>query len=473
MNCFKMKNEKNWIGLIVVMMINFSSLTGQSEFTLNDAINYALESHVSMRTADLEGLDAEWAYKEGLAIGLPKITLETRYNYSYIRPKVVIEDFISPILVGVLNQTSLAPELQGFGGDSPTTVEAAFTRRHQVTTGLNMSVFVFNGNYIKGLKVGKMFMDLAKKQKILSAQQVKTNVTNAFNNVIVTQKNMKTIDNNINNVEKLLLETSALYENGFAEALDVDRLLLSKELLTSERLKLDRLLEVSKNVLKYQMAFPLGDPIEIIENLENDVDIILLQNINLKEEIDLSKRPEHVLLKDAIELDKWDLKRIKTGYLPSVYASASLEENLQRDGLFNSNESGWLPNGVVGLRANIPIYDGGDTRAKIQRKKIVLEKREIELAEFNRALILQVFNARTELINAKTNLESAKRTLNLSQKIFDTTQIKYTNGVGSSLELTQAESGLYDAQANHTNAMYDILVAQSALDIATGEINKK
>ena len=134
MNCFKMKNEKNWIGLIVVMMINFSSLTGQSEFTLNDAINYALESHVSMRTADLEGLDAEWAYKEGLAIGLPKITLETRYNYSYIRPKVVIEDFISPILVGVLNQTSLAPELQGFGGDSPTTVEAAFTRRHQVKT---------------------------------------------------------------------------------------------------------------------------------------------------------------------------------------------------------------------------------------------------------------------------------------------------------------------------------------------------
>ena len=150
-----------------------------------------------------------------------------------------------------------------------------------------------------------------------------------------------------------------------------------------------------------------------------------------------------------------------------------LEENLQRDGIFNSNESGWLPNGVVGLRANIPIYDGGDTRAKIERKKIVLEKREIELAEFNRALILQVFNARTELINAKTNLESAKRTLNLSQKIFDTTQIKYTNGVGSSLELTQAESGLYDAQANHTNAMYDILVAQSALDIATGEINKK
>jgi outer membrane protein TolC len=450
-----------------------SAVYSQSKYTLDEAIDYALQAHLSMRVADLEGDDAKWAYKEGLAIGLPKISIDTRYNYSYIRPKVVIEDFISPILVGVLNQTSLAPELQGFGGDSPTTVEAAFVRRHQITTGLNMSVFVFNGNYIKGLKVGKMFMDLARSQKILTEQQIRTNVTNAFNNVVVTQKNMSTIDNNISNIDKLLVETTALYENGFAEALDVDRLQLSKEILISERTKLDRLEEVSKNVLKYQMAFPLGDPIEIVENLEKEVDIILLQNIDLEAVFNPEKRPEYTLLQEAIELDKWDLKRIKTGYLPSVYASASLEQNLQRDGLFNSNESGWLPNGVLGLTANIPIYDGGDTKAKVQRKKIVLEKREIELSEFNRALALQIFNARTELINAKSNLENAKRTLDLSQKIYDTTRIKYTNGVGSSLELTQAENGLYDAQANHINALYDILLAQSALDIATGEINDR
>lgn len=458
---------------ILVMFTASSAVYSQSKYTLDEAIDYALQAHLSMRVADLEGDDAEWAYKEGLAIGLPKISIDTRYNYSYIRPKVVIEDFISPILVGVLNQTSLAPELQGFGGDSPTTVEAAFVRRHQVTTGLNMSVFVFNGNYIKGLKVGKMFMDLARNQKILTEQQIKTNVTNAFNNVVVTQKNMSTIDNNISNIDKLLVETTALYENGFAEALDVDRLQLSKEILISERTKLDRLEEVSKNVLKYQMAFPLGDPIEIVEDLEKEVDIILLQNIDLEAVFNPEKRPEYTLLQEAIELDKWDLKRIKTGYLPSVYASASLEQNLQRDGLFNSNESGWLPNGVLGLTANIPIYDGGDTKAKVQRKKIVLEKREIELSEFNRALALQIFNARTELINAKSNLENAKRTLDLSQKIYDTTRIKYTNGVGSSLELTQAENGLYDAQANHINALYDILLAQSALDIATGEINDR
>ncbi|MEE9373508.1 MAG: TolC family protein [Saprospiraceae bacterium] len=468
-----MKEVRYSIATIVLIWMCLSKANTQSLFTVEESIHYALQNHVSMRLADMKGDDAEWAYKEGLAIGLPKITLDTRYNFSYIRPKVVIEDFISPILVNVLNQTSLAPELVGFGSDSPTTVEAAFTRKHQVTAGLNMSVFVFNGNYLKGLKVGKMFMDLARKQKILTEQQIKSNVTNAFNNVIVTKKNMTTIDNNISNVDKLLKETKALYKNGFVEALDVDRLLLSKEILQSEKLKLTRLEEVSKNVLKFQMAYPLNQPIEIVENLEKDVDIILLNNIDLKDEIDLSKRPEHSLLQEAIILDEADLNRIKKAYLPSVYASASLEESLQRDGLFNSQESGWLPNGTIGLKANIPIYDGGDTRAKIQRKKIVLEKRELELSEFNRSLVLQIFNARTELINSKSNLVSAKRTLELSQKIYNKTQIKYTNGVGSSLELTQAENGLYDAQANYINSMYDILVAQSALDIATGEINDK
>ena len=471
MNYFNM--NRIYISLLIITLCSATKMSGQTKYTLEGAINYALQAHVSMRVADLQGDDAEWAYKEGLAIGLPKLSIDTRYSYSYIRPKVVIEDFISPILVGVLNQTSIAPELEGFGGDSPTTVEAAFVRRHQFTAGLNMSVFVFNGNYLRGLKVGKMYMDLARRQKVLTAQQIRTNVTNAFNNVIVTKKNITTIDNNISNVDKLLSETTALYENGFAEALDVDRLNLSREILTSERAKLDRLMAVSKNVLKYQMAYPLEQSIEIEEKLEEDVDIILLQNVDLKDDIDYSKRPEYGLLQEAIELDKWDLKRIKAGYMPSIYASASLEENLQRDNLFDGNESGWLPNGVLGLTANIPIYDGGDTKAKIQRKKIVLEKREIELSEFNRALALQIFNARTELINAKSNLQNAKRTLELSQKVFDTSQIKYTNGVGSSLELTQAENGLYDAQANYINAMYDILVAQAALDIATGEINDK
>ena len=97
----------------------------------------------------------------------------------------------------------------------------------------------------------------------------------------------------------------------------------------------------------------------------------------------------------------------------------------------------------------------------------------MELEEFDRALVLQIFNARTDLLNAKESLESTNRSLDLSEKIYNKTQIKYKNGGGSSLELSQAESDLYQVQANYINALYDILVAQTNLDIATGAINNK
>jgi len=450
-----------------------TSLSGQSRFTLDEAIEYALQAHISMRVADMDAQDAELTYRENLAIGLPNITADARYNYAYIRPKQVIEDFISPLLVGTLSQTSIGPELAGIGGDTPQTVEAAFARKHTFTGGLNMNVFIFNGTFFKGLGLAKLYIDLAKKQKELTAQDIRSNVTSAFNNVIVTKKNQLTLGNNISNVNKLLRETKALYDNGFVEGLDVDRLELSKQQLENELAKLERLEDVALNVLKYQMAFPLNQNLDITEDLEKDVDIILLESVDLKDSIDFSHRVEHDILRYAIDLDKADLERIKTGYWPALFGNASLENNIQRDGLFNADEPAWLPSGFVGVRATMPIWDGGNLKAKIQRKKIVIEKREIELSEFERALELQVINARAELINAKDNLATAKKALELSEKIYDKTQLKYSNGVGSSIELTQAESSLYQAQGSYINAMYEILTAQTQLDIATGKINDK
>ena len=168
------------------------------------------------------------------------------------------------------------------------------------------------------------------------------------------------------------------------------------------------------------------------------------------------------------------LLRIKQGYLPLITAMAGYTQSLQRDNLFSSEELGFIPNGVIGLKTRIPIYDGGRTKSKIEQKKIEIEKRQIELNEFDRSMQLQVANALSNYDNAKKTLQNAQRTLQLNEKIFQKTQIKYREGVGSSLEIAQAESSLYQSQANYINALYDLLSTRTELEIATGDIiNKK
>lgn len=437
---------------------------GQTSFSLTEAVQYALQNHPSLEDSRLDGVNSEWQYKEALSIGLPRINGNIDYNYFYQVPLVPTEDFITPII---------SEAVTGMPYTGPTEYfELGFVRRNNLNFGLNGEVLVFDGNFLKGLKAAKMFIDLAKKQVEKTEQDVIQNVVRAYQSVLIAERNVGILDNNISNVSSLLNETQAFYDNGFVEELDVDRLKLSLENLIVEREKLDQLIEVSYNVLKYQMAFPLEAPIKVTEQLENVINLLIVDKDALIESIDYSVRPEHRLLVDAIALDYADLDRIRQGYLPTVTANIGYTQSLQRDNLFSNNETGFLANGAMGLKARIPIYDGGNTKAKLAQKKIEIEKREIQLSEFDRAMQLLIYNASTQYDNAKKTLDSAKRSLSLNEKIFEKTQIKYKEGVGSSIEVSQAESSLYQSQANYINALYDVLSTRTELDIATGEINK-
>jgi outer membrane protein TolC len=82
---------------------------------------------------------------------------------------------------------------------------------------------------------------------------------------------------------------------------------------------------------------------------------------------------------------------------------------------------------------------------------------------------LEVTNARTEYLTALERSQSQEKNVALAQKIYDTTQIKYRSGVGSSIEVTQAEQALYETQQNFIQARYQLLVAKQNLDTVLGK----
>ncbi len=444
-------------------------LSGQESFTLSQAIDYALTHHNKIKVAELENDNAQWSYREAKAIGMPKVTSNVNYSYFYARPVNPVPDFITPSVYGVLFNENVIP-LRDLG--PPDIFRLGFIRSHQFNAGVNVEGILFDGNYLKGLKAARLYIDLAKKQIQLTEQELVHGVTRAYQSVLIAERNMQIIENNINNLTTILTETELIYANGFAEELDVDRLNVSLENLTLEREKINQLIDISKAALKFQMAYPIQQAIEVVEDFEMVVEKLILQPSLYSNTLDPTNRPEHRLLVDAIALDEADLIRIKQGYVPRITGNLNYDQALQRDNLFDSNEAGFIGNGSIGFKARIPIYDGGDTKSKIEKKKIELDKRQIELEEFNRAMELQVTSAIISFNNAQLTLQSAKRSLGLSEKIYDKTKIKYKEGVGSSLEVAQAETTLYNAQAQYVNALYDLLTTKTDLDIATGEILK-
>lgn len=452
--------------LLILFFLSYLA-DAQQSFTLEEAVAFGIENQNALKLSDIDVVSAEEDIKEFRSIGMPKVSGAIDYNYYYYIPKQPIQDFIGPAVYGILEAEGLPTTTQG----PVETFELSFVQPQQFNVGVSANMQVFDGSYLYGLKAAKLYRELVKKQKDASEEEIKSNITKAYLSILIAKENENTLDDNIITLEKSLKEVRAMYEAGFMESLDVDRLQLSFDNLTTQIENVRGLIELSYNLLKFQMDYPLDDQIQLTETIEELIVKFDATQLNETEiTVNPEKRAQYQMLNTNQELNNLDLKRNKAGYYPTVGAFASFQESLQRTNLFDSDQTGFLPTGLLGLSINVPIYDGGEKSAKIQKVRLNIEKTNIQKTQFTRAMTLQVKNSQVALNNAKRNLTNRKKALEMTESIYDRTKIKFTEGVGSSVEVTQAEGALYQAQADYISALYDVLQSKVDLDIALGDL---
>ncbi len=456
---------RKFILFILLVNLHAASLLAQEMFSLDKAVDYAARHSPTLEMNDLDKADAEAQIKERLSVGLPKLNGTAGYTYNIQIPQQPVADFITPALYGVLFQEGL---VEPFDLGEPATFPLGFGLNHTVEAGLSLQTLIFDGSYLYSIRAAREYRNYVDKQGEQTKYEIKSNVIKAYLPVLVAEKNKEILDKNIANLENSLKETKVIYENGFVEKLDVDRLELSLENLRTERKKIDQVITVTLNALKYQMGYPVDKEIGVEDDLDVLVAGLIAEKIDIEKEEDLSKRPEIAIIEEGDKLNDLNMKAIKAGYYPSLSGFAAHQQTLYRNKLFDADESDWIPATLIGLNLNVPIFDGFEKKAKLQRALVSQRKNQIQLAEFKRGVQLQVVNAKINFSNTQQTALNAKKTFELSERIYDTTKIKYREGVGSSVEVMQAEREMYTAQSNYINALYSLLVAKTDLEIALG-----
>lgn len=450
------------LGLIIICDIR-----AQNSFTLETAVKYALENNGRLAIQKTDIQDVEGQIKEYYAIGMPKLTAKASYNHFIEIPTSILPNFISPAVYNVLFDENLLPRRDiDYGGGIP----VQFGTKNNLTGSLEFSTLLFDGSFLVGLKAQSMYKDLIKKQITQSETEVKYNVTKAYLSALAIKENTAIVNKNIANLNTVLKELKEIYKTGFAEKLDVDRLDLSLQNLNIEAEKLQRLQLVLENVLKFQMGYPIQNQIILSQKLDDIMTLSYMEVMDPSIKLNIENRPEYTTIQQGIKLAEINIKRYKYAYYPSLFGFASFQESLQRTKLFDKNDNKWFPTSLVGVNLNAPIFDGFDKKSKISRAKTLLNKSVLQYNEFERAVNLEFENAKIQYINALATLEARKKSLALAQKIYDTTKIKYKEGVGSSLEITSSERDLYQAQANVLEAQINVINAKVDLDKSMGKI---
>jgi outer membrane protein TolC len=447
-----------------------------TQMTLEEAVQYALENSYTMRNAQIAIADAEEQIIERRSAGLPQVNGGLTYQHYLAVPRqplpegfdifgifgqalaVDLYDQLMPMTQAAVDN-AFSGQSNGESGDQG----IAFFLRNNFTASVNVDAMIFDGSYFVALQAAREYRKYTKRDYENKEREVRNATVEAYLPVLLIQENIELLDKNIKNLNQVLFETKALYKEGFVEQLDIDRQQLSLSNLQIERENLVRQKEVALANLKNTIGYPIADPLVVTDDLdEMKVEAEQLLAVEPQPE----KRPEIALIDQAIQMNELNIKLNKSGYLPSLNAFGTAQQQYQGDDF----ETGfWAPAAFVGLSLNVPIFDGFRKKAQIQRARLDLERTRNQRQELLRGIKLEVSNARTNYENAAQRMQSQEQNLELAQRIYDTAQIKYREGIGSSLEVTQAEQSLYATQSNHMQSLYDLLLAKERLEMALGQ----
>ncbi len=423
--------------LFSAILLNCSLAHAQTNFSLQEALDYGLEHSLDLQSNDIDIELQRQQNKEITAAAMPQINGSSNFTYNYKKQVVLFPDFQNP---GV-------------------TTPVSFVQNYGLTGTAQLEQLIFEPSVFIGLKARDASMELVENKRVKSELEIKEGIYKSYYGALIAQVNQILVNNNIALVTELKKNTSAIYKAGFAEKLDVDKLDVQLNNLKNELTKANNFYQVTMYQLKYQMNYPINDSIYLTDSLDrkfiDDLQILLEEPISSRKTID------YQILRSNLKLADLNIERYKYQRLPTMAFFVNYGFNSPTDDFnyFNS-DANYFGQGMMGLSLSVPLYTGGKIKAQISQAELQSQQLNLALTNLDRAYLLQDKTLKTNLKNALIALETQEKNIELAKQVYETTQIKYETGVGSSLEVIQANTEYQNAQTNFYQALYDAVLAK-------------
>jgi outer membrane protein len=448
-----------------------STDTSTQVFTIADCVNYAYTHQHDAINSNLDVTSADYHVKEIIGQGYPQISGSASFQDYLKTPVILFPDFITPLTYGVL-----AKEGVKNGSGNPITVPqiantlvpANFTQKYNSGLGINLNQILFDPNYIVGLQARKTYKELYQRSFTRTKIDVNVNVTKAYYQLLVNDEQLKLLEADINQLKQQVDETTSRNKQGFVEKIDVDRITVQYNSLVTTRENTVRMLALNYELLKFQMGMPIEKNIKLKDKLENiPLDMSAADAVN--DTTVYRERIEYSLLETQKRLNEFDLKSKKGQFLPKLTANASYAPSYQNNS-FGDLYSANYASAYIGLNLTVPIFTGFQHVNQVKQSEITVIKSQNDLYNMKNTINLQVSQARITFINGLQTLNDQKKNMALAAEVLRVSKIKYEQGVGSSIEVTQAQTALVDADNSYIQGLYDALVSKVDLDKAYGRI---
>ena len=344
-------------------------------------------------------------------------------------------------------------DAQSWAGGSASIVD-------QYTNSASLNWTLWSGNKVES-QISQAKLDLDSKQWGIAKarQQLKYDATDAYFKFMAARDNVKLNQESVERLERYLQDVKLQFEVGVVAKVDV---------LRSEV----ELAKAKQSLIEAQNTYDLT-----MANLNNIIGFPLTTELNIKGDLSyaryekelafcvdaaLRQRPEISQYTDAAKSAQEGITVAKSGYLPTV--SAVYNAGWYDSKFAGGNNYNWS----VYLLTNWTLFDSGYTAGKVKQAVEGYKKAQEQLKQTVDSVQLDVRQTYLSLKAAEQSIATSSSAVGLAEEDYKIKVIRYQAGVGTNLDVLDAQVALTTAKNNFLKAMYEYNNYRAKLDKAMG-----
>jgi outer membrane protein TolC len=405
--------------------------------TLPQVVDFALKHYPLIHQAMLDEQITDRQIRSKLADWLPQLNLNASYQNNFQLSSFVVN--------GNINRS----------GAYNTSV-----------VGLGLTQNIFNRDVLLASRTRNDAMKLSRQYTATDKINLVVNVSKAFYDVLLTQKQIEVLDDDIRRLERNLKDTYNQYQGGLVDKTDYKRATISLNNSRAQRKTNEEALKAKYSALEELMGYTSKDSIHLVYDSAQMSSDILVDTLS---GVDFNSRIEYQALLTQKKLQQANLQYEKWSYLPSLTANGAYNMNYLNNRfskLYNDN----FPNSFAGVQLSFPIFQGTKRTQNIRIAELQVRRLDWDIVNLQNSIGTEYAQALAAYKGYLNNYYVLKENLDLARDVFNTIELQYRSGIKAYLELITAETDLRNAQTNFSDALYQVLSSKLDVQKALGAI---
>lgn len=417
------------------------------KINLETALELALSQNKNIRIAQME-IDKSYSkLTESRSNLYPKINASGQYTNNIKKPVI----FLPP---GTPFSRPGEPGVLEIGSD------------HAYTGTISASLPIFSFPIYVGLSLASTNVNFAEESYRGIKLKTISEVKKSFYTVLLAREVKNLMESSLKNAMDNFENVKRMNQQGLVSEYDMIRAEVQVENIKPVLLQAENNYELAKNSLKITLGLDADENIEIegeltysektFPDITKTLEIMMQNNSDLKQ------------LNLQVQIAKSMVNLEKSAHLPILAAFGNYQYQTQANDL-KFKDYRWVNTQFIGLQLQIPIFNGFSTQAKVDQSEINYQQLLERQSLFTESMKIQAQNILYRIEQARKRITGQDKAVAQAEKGYEIAKSRYSNGLGTQLEVNDAELALTQSKVNYLQSVYDYNVAVAEFEQLIGK----